>query len=48
MKNEFEAILKGKNIEIKITATSEEQAEKLFKKIENFNLAAFLLDLERE
>jgi len=49
MKNEFQAILKGKNIEIeiKITASSVDQAEKMFKKIETFDLWAFLMNLER-
>lgn len=47
-KNQLEAKLKDKIITVKITATSEEMANKLFDLIETFGLTAFKVDLERE
>lgn len=47
-KNKLEAKLKDKVITIKITATSEKMANRIFDLIETFGLATFKVDLERE
>lgn len=48
MKNRIEAVKKGKVIEIKIIANSEEMADKFFDLIEAFGIAVIKVDLERE
>jgi hypothetical protein len=47
-KNIIEARKEGSTIEIKIIASSEEMADKLFDMIELFGTAAFRIDIEKE
>lgn len=48
MKNRIEARKEGNMIQLKITATSEEMADKIFDLIELFGTTAFRIDLENQ
>jgi hypothetical protein len=48
MKNQFEARKRGKIIELRIIASSEEMADKFFDLIEIFSTKVLRIDLEQE